>query len=86
MGVVEMLVQRKLVEELDFQGQVDRNLKHRHFHIIKKCDFMTSLKTNEAWTFGVYSKELRLGYFGLFLLTVLSKEWEQGLTLLENWE
>lgn len=48
MGVVEMLVQRKLVEELDFQGQVGRNLKHHQFHIIKKCDFMMSLKTNEA--------------------------------------
>ena len=45
-----------------------------------------SLKTNEAWIFGVYSKELRLGYFGLFLFTVLSKEGEQGHTLLENWE
>ena len=30
MGVVEMLVQRKLVEELDFQGQVDRKMKHEH--------------------------------------------------------
>lgn len=48
MGVPETLVKRKLVEELDFQGQVDRNLKPHHFYIVKKCDLMMSFKTGEA--------------------------------------
>lgn len=55
MGVPETLVKRKLVEELDFQGQVDRNLKPHHFYIVKKCDLRMSCKTGEAWTFRVYN-------------------------------